>query len=900
MMTNTNSFGIFAAPLAFESRAVRAAKAQFTLAPTTPPWRQPADRTPESVQLSAIRRMSTIIDTKASLPNAGSPDVQTAFTTYKALDRLKLLATAATRTGTSDAQRKVLEATFAKGMADLQAFLGQAPTDKLELSFGLPTRRATTVSVARADPTKFTGTGILKERDAPLPGITGTEKLRISLNKPGASDEIVVDLAQTPQPPTLDSVSDAINAEIEKIQLRNPDGSVVLDDSGNPRPRWLVRFVPDKSSGQWGFSVKAPNGLEQVSIDQVDAADSLVAVSGQAALGQPVATQVLRFTDTDDAMTRSLQGTISAIDTTATAQAKLVAPRPAPKTTAAPITVMADTTSQAIATDAAGFSYVVGTTSGDLQSNRSSGKDDLFLTKLDSEGKTVWQRSLGAAGGAQGAAVTISASGDILVAGTVNGSFDGQNRDGDMIVARFSSQGDERFATVIPSFGADTARALVLGNDGQVFVGGRAAGNGGDAFLARLDSTGKLVERRRIDNGGSESITALTLGQDGNLLALMNQSGTAVVRSISSTDMTNDLGSLTLGVADARAIAVAEDGSIAVVGATTAAIAGTQVNAASTTSRDGFVTRIDSNLSTASTTYLSTSGDDQVDSIAFMNGSLFVGGRTTGDLGGALRGAVDGFVSRIDAVTGIVQATNQFGQAALRTEPVRIAASEGGDNILGALGLRRGVLNPPASESLVAQTSLRAGDEFSLRVQGGPARKIVIQADDTLTTLADRIRRITGSKAKVATSIVSGSMVLNIDATAGSSVALVAGAPGKDALTKLGLDPSRLAVPILAARGAPKVMPGGNFGLALTEGLNVSTREGAAATLTALNAAISTTQTAYRSMYWDAGKAALTDGVRGSTALTAAQAAQLDNYKSALARLTPAPETTFNAFFSGF
>jgi len=157
--------------------------------------------------------------------------------------------------------------------------------------------------------------------------------------------------------------------------------------------------------------------------------------------------------------------------------------------------------------------------------------------------------------------------------------------------------------------------------------------------------------------------------------------------------------------------------------------------------------------------------------------------------------------------------------------------------------------NPPASIKLVGQTSLRAGDEFSLRIQGGSPKKVVIEADDTLKTLVDRIRRLTGSKAKIATATVGGELVLNIDATAGSSIALLAGASGKDALAKLGLDPARLAAPIVAARGAPTVRPGGNFGLALTESLNISTAKDAAASLTVLKNAVSTTQTAYRSLY---------------------------------------------------
>ncbi len=904
MLSNTNSYADFSGPTAPESLAVRKAKAQFTLAPTTPPWKQPAVKTPEASRIAAIKQLNSIIDSTATSPTAGSRDVQTAFTAYKALDKLTLLATAASRTTVPDSERVSLQATFAKGLSDLQQFLGKAGSDKVELSFGLPTRRAETVPVTPSDPLKFTGKGILDARDAPLP-LDGTEVFKISLEKPGASDTLTIDMSMVVLPATLDRLSTAINDAITAIKMRNPDGSVVLDDNGNPTPRWLVNFQPDKSTGKWGLSLKAPNGAERVSIDQIGAPDALVVATGQTATGAAPVTQIMRINDAAGDPTRTSLGTIAGIDKAATERAKLIATKPATVrgTTPPPPPgpVQAATTTQAITTDSAGYSYLVGTTAGDLQSNRSGGSDDLFLTKVDSEGAVVWQRSLGASAGAKGAAVAVAANGDVTVAGTVSGSFDGTGSDGDMIVARYSATGDERFATVIPSKGPDTANALALGADGTIFVGGKSPTGGGDAFLARLDSSGKLQERRTIDGGGSDSVTALAVGADGNLLALTNSNGNAQLRRLSATGLGTELGSLALGKADARALAVAADGSIAVAGATSTALDGAQVNAMGS-GRDGFVTRIDSALTGAATSYIATSADDQVDSVTFMNGAIYAGGRTAGALEGNRNGTVDGFVARIDAASGGIQEVTQFGQQALTAQPVRVAASAGGDTVIGALGLHRGALNPESSVKLVAQTSLRPGDEFSLRVQGGTVQKVVIGADDTLTTLADRIRRLTGSKAVVATATVSGSTVLRIDAKAGSSVELMAGPDGKDALAKLGLDPVRLSVPALTVGKAPTVRPGGNFGLALTEALNVSTAKDAAATLTVLKSAISTTQTAYRSLYWDAGKANLVNGASGATpAMTPAQQAQLASYKSALARLTPTPDTNTSTslFFGG-
>lgn len=902
LLTGTNSYLDYGSSGATESRAVRAAKAQFTTLPTTPPWKQAAATTPEPTQVSAIKRMATIVDAPARGPGAVPPDVGTAFTTYKALDRLRLLASTAAKSSTSTAERATLQAAFAKGLGDVATFLGTAPTDKVELSFAKPSSTTSSVAVlpttALSAP-KIAGAEIAPARDAPLTGLTGSERFRISLSNTHATDVVTVDLATGPQPPTLDSVAQSFNDAIEAVPLRNADGSVVLDKDGKPSPAWLVRFVPDKTTDKWGFALKRA-GFETVEIDEVGAKDALMVATSQTEAGAPVATQLVRFDDPAGAMARRLLGTISAIDRRATESTQLLPVAKPVKGTAAPAPadIGADLVSAAAATDAAGFTYLVGTTGGDVGANRLAGTEDIVLSKIDSSGKTVWQRSLGASGEAKGAAVSIAVNGDVVVAGSVTGRFDGAAADGDLLVARYDANGDEKFATLIRSAGADSATAVVAGADGGIFVGGQAAGSGGDAFIARLDPAGRLEQRRRIDSGAVDTVTQLGIDGDGRLLALTRENGTATLRRFDPNDLDTELGSIGLGAADARALAVAADGSIAVGGATSAALPGAQVNGPSS-GRDGFVARIAGDLSQASVTYLATAGTDEVDSLAFLDGQLYAGGRTTGDLAGARRGLVDGFVGRVDAGSGTLAGITQFGQAAQTTGPVRLAAAAGGASVLGALGLHRGALTPQDSPRLVAQTSLRPGDEFSVHVEGGTVRKIVIAADDTMATLAERLTRLVGAKATIATPKTATGTVLRITAKPGSSLELIAGAPGKDALAKLGLAPARLAVPDTAPANAPRVRPGGNFGLNLTPALNLSSAKDAAVALDRLKTAISTTQTAYRSLYWDAGKAAIVDGP-AATARSAADQARLAQYQAALDRLSPASASTGLSNMWGF
>jgi len=899
ILSGTNVFADYTVPT-IETRAQRKAKAAFTTAPTAAPWKEKPVTTPVSTQITTIKGMKTIID-KPAIGTAALPkDVQTSFTAYKALDRLRVLAESAAKGTTSSAERVLLQNSFAKGLGDLQTFLSSAPSDLVDIAFTKTARQAQTVgikSTAATSAATIPGKGVRDTRDGALAGVTGQEKLRITLSQPGAAADVVeVDLSATTQPPTLDSVSDAVNAAIAAVPKRDANGDPVMGTDGKPEPRWpSVKMVPAKTGDKWGLSIQRA-GFETVAIDQVDGPDALMIAGDVTPTGGKTATRITRLDDTAGALDRRTFDTISAVDRAATERQKIAAEADPKKVKAT--TVAADTRSNAIATDAQGFSYVVGTSAGDVGANRSDGQDDLLLTKVDSEGKVVWSRTLGAGGKAEGAAVTVAPDGGIVVAGAIKGTLDGNSSDGDMLVVRFDANGDETFSTAVRALGTESANAVAVGADGAIYVGGRSGTGGGDAYLARLDATGKLVERRTIDSGGSDQVKALAFGNDGKLLVLTGESGDAKLRRIDPAALTTDLGSLNLGRADARAIAVAADGSIAVAGAAEAALTGTGTNGLAG-SRDGFVARIDAGLADAKVTYVGTTGEDQVDSVAFLNGSIYLGGRTTGTIGtDAKTGTTDAFVARIDAATGAVASTRQFGNFEAASGGVRLAAIEGGGGVLGALGLHRGTLTPTDSVKLEAQTTLRAGDEFSLRVNGGALRKITIGENDTLSSFTNRVREMIGTRvATVTMPSKDNGRSLRIDVKPGNEIQLIAGTGDKDALAKLGLDARRINSAAIPAEDAPKVRPGGSFGLDLSTSLRLDTKAEAANSLTRIKQAISFTQSAYRSLYWDDTKATLVDTPTTSSrkgGSTVVQQAQLKNYQAALSRLSGG--TTFTGF----
>ncbi len=891
---------------AIELPAVRKAKAAFTAPKTIAPWQSGSGPDSAAAKGAAVGRtlaMKTIIDSKSDPAAGGNRDVQNSFTVYKALDRLQIIAEAAVKANSTTA-RAALQKSFDRGLADLQGFMQSAEGDKLRLSFDSIGRTVKSSVISAAATRKVAARPITNGSAGSIPGLAGTERIAIHLAKNGHSEDLVVDLSTLAQPPTLAAVVTALNDAVGATVIKDDKGVPIKDKDGKTISRWQTRFKAVRIDGDnWGMAYELPES-ERVTVRQAGAPDALMIVNGQAtgsngATTPDGATVALRRQNDPAGATSPIGrlATLSATDRLATERATLLQkaakPMKLPKGVALPTidpTVHADLDVRAAAGDGSGNSYLVGTTKGDFGGVVSEGGRDLYLTKVDSRGAIIWQRTLGVTGDADGAAVAVDAAGAVTIAGHAKARIPIRNpttgeiryadsTDQDIVVARFSARGDTMMQNVVRAIGNDTCTALTVGANGAVFVGGRGA-QASSAYLLQIDDAGRMVQRR--DLSGVDNVSALAVGKDGNVVALTRAGGTTSMSLLSASAIGNDLATLSLGTADGRALAVAADGTIAVAGTTDARISGAQANAPSG-ARDGFVARVDAALAGASTTYIGAGGDDQIDSIAFLGSNIHVGGRTDSALKNAPRGPVDGFVAHVDAATGAVGGISQFGQGQVTTGPVRIVTLAGGGGSLQALGLPNGELAPVGSQNLTATTSLNAGDTFAVSVDGGRPITFTIAADDTLETLTRRMSLKIRRAATVSTAVATNGRQLSLGALPGHSVTLVAGKKGSDALAKLGLSPRTLKASVGGGGPASLVKPGGDYALDLSRALTVDTKASAQLTLGKLKSAISIAQSGYRSLYWDQTKAALLSGNSRGDRYTESRTAA---YRAALARLS--------------
>ncbi|MDC0673403.1 SBBP repeat-containing protein [Nannocystis radixulma] len=153
-----------------------------------------------------------------------------------------------------------------------------------------------------------------------------------------------------------------------------------------------------------------------------------------------------------------------------------------------------------VATDSAGHVLVTGVTHGNLDGNVSLGSSDAILVKYDTSGTRLWTRQFGSAGGDTGAAVATDAAGNAIVAGSTNGTTDGQVPVGgrDIFVAKFDASGVKQWSRLLGSSGDDVAYNIATDGDGNILVVGETNGSfdgntwlgEGDGFVAKFDAGG--------------------------------------------------------------------------------------------------------------------------------------------------------------------------------------------------------------------------------------------------------------------------------------------------------------------------------------------------------------------------------------------------------------------------
>jgi hypothetical protein len=182
-----------------------------------------------------------------------------------------------------------------------------------------------------------------------------------------------------------------------------------------------------------------------------------------------------------------------------------------------------------VALDRDDTAYIFGSTLGELAPSSAAGGQDVFLTRVDSAGNLLGTFQWGTAALDQAASVLVDGKDSVLVAGSTAGAFPNNTNAGlgDAFVSRLNADGSRAWTTQFGTAGDERVaqmifdrqgNLLVLGTTDGTFAGNNSAG-GTDVFLSKLDPTGKLLFTKQWGTGKKDSAASLVQAPSGEIFA---------------------------------------------------------------------------------------------------------------------------------------------------------------------------------------------------------------------------------------------------------------------------------------------------------------------------------------------------------------------------------------------
>lgn len=898
MINNSYLLGLYGGTVDTASTSSGAATPRKTQ--PTAPWAAGVKvREPSAVVRAALAGNRLINEGAERLDVPGaSTDYRKLFALYKGLDSLTALATRADERGVGASEAALIRQRFAAGLSEVSGYLRTAGFDDIRLVEGVSATTAKTTAAVPRDATRIVTRpvhdGLLTSSVA---SFEGDVRFDITIGTINGDTTIAIDLAEMgAQTRTFDDVLSHINGKLADAGVATRFGRENV--TGPPRTMKAgdrTITLPARSD-QWALVIQGTN-VESVRFATTQKSDAVYVVQ---AAGTAGGNELLKFQSDGG-------GAPEPVDVGL--QTGWVAGRASQ--TALPKGVE---TVRASAVAADGSLWMVADVESAPGEQPVKGERDVALMKFDPSGRLVATRMLGAADTASGYALAIAADGRVAVAGSVTGALEGGVKlaDADLadsFVTVFDGTGEELWTQRRGAKAADEATAVSFGADGRVYVAGRAkssmpgaAGLGGwDGYLQGFTATqahslaplvGAAVSIDQFGTASDDSVKAMTI-EGASIYTAGIEGGRVVVRHYTpdvdgrpSLAAVRDLGAAS---GDVTGISVA-GGRVVLTGTTSnAALDIATVNTAHSGGTDAFVAVLEADLSASAAdrlTYVGAAGDDTVSDMKVHDGKVWLTGLADRPIGAKAEDPRQGYLSRLDPLTGAVEWTRTWHGANQQASPLTLAVATGGASVLDRLGLPDGLVSTGDSKILTTVTAARPGDRFYVTpADGNRSRAVTIDARDTLQTLARKIEQASFGQLSVSvvtdtTKSATGELItsgrpqrLSIVPRSGREGAtLTSGETGRDALSALGLSPGLISP--RPGTGDLKI-----FALALKSSLSLSGSDDIKASIKSLQDAMTVVRSAYRGLAAGANKPAVT-----GTA-PAYLTAQLANYQAALARL---------------
>lgn len=176
-----------------------------------------------------------------------------------------------------------------------------------------------------------------------------------------------------------------------------------------------------------------------------------------------------------------------------------------------------DVIANAVATDSAGDVFLAGYTF-----NKFDGGNVAFVAKYDADGNFLWTGTLDFGDVTSGNAVATDAAGNVFVVGTGGGFGKGQR---DAFVAKYGAAGELLWTRHVGTPEDDWGYGVATDAAGNVVMGGTTRGSLGalnqgsdDAFVAKYTRAGKRLWARQFGTAGNDSTSGVATDASGNVV----------------------------------------------------------------------------------------------------------------------------------------------------------------------------------------------------------------------------------------------------------------------------------------------------------------------------------------------------------------------------------------------
>ena len=287
-----------------------------------------------------------------------------------------------------------------------------------------------------------------------------------------------------------------------------------------------------------------------------------------------------------------------------------------------------------------------------------------------------------------------------------------------------------------------------------------------DAFVLKIDgNTGKKADYVKFGSSLEDYGQSIAVAADGNIIVASHEDGNFILQKLDKNDLSTSVWSYNygdLGPGSEIGKVVVDGSRVYISGSSNNSLTGggTEIDAP-IGGLDNFILALDDNGTSVTADWTKFIGSDQTDSsgsIVVADGNVYLTGTTAGDVdGNGVRGGIDSFAMKIDGTTGTTAWVKQLGFATENRTATGIAFATNGSSVLSTLGLPMGEFEDDEKRLIETQTTARAGDYFYIKINNLITKKIEIKQGDTYRTLSTRINQTSYRYLKSSVSYNSGS-----------------------------------------------------------------------------------------------------------------------------------------------